>query len=108
MNVFSMPEVHIGKEAFDCGVLCVDRHSGYVVVVAARKRGLLAKEVAVMRDGPTDPCVYISRMAHGAGAGPKAMHKTARHHNTVSKLVGHAANQRLHALAKGGQGAERL
>ena len=30
MDVFSMPEVHIGKETFDCVVLCVDRHSGYV------------------------------------------------------------------------------
>ena len=28
MDVFSMPEVHIGKETFDCVVLCVDRHSG--------------------------------------------------------------------------------
>ena len=48
MDVFSMPEVHIGKETFDCVVLCVDRHSGYVVAVPARKKGLLAKEVAVM------------------------------------------------------------
>ena len=29
-------------------VLCVDCHSGYVVAVPARKKGLLAKEVAVM------------------------------------------------------------
>ena len=48
MDVFSMPEVHIGKETFDCVVLCVDRHSGYVVAVPARKKGLLAKELAVM------------------------------------------------------------
>ena len=48
MDVFSMPEVHIGKETFDCVVLCVDRHSGYVVAVPAHKKGLLAKEVAVM------------------------------------------------------------
>ena len=43
-----MPEVHIGKETFDCVVLCVDSHSGYVVAVPARKKGLLAKEVVVM------------------------------------------------------------
>ena len=48
MDVLSMPEVHIGKETFDWVVLCVDRHSGYVVAVPARKKGLLAKEVAVM------------------------------------------------------------
>ena len=47
-DVFSMPEVHIGKETFECVVLCVDRHSGYVVAVPARKKRLLAKEVAVM------------------------------------------------------------
>ena len=48
MDAFSMPEVHIGKETFDCVVLCVDRHSGHVVPVPARKKGLLAREVAVM------------------------------------------------------------
>ena len=48
MDVFSMPEVHIGKETFDCVGPSVDRHSGYVVAVPARKKGLLAKEVAVM------------------------------------------------------------
>ena len=48
MDVFSMPEVHIGNETFDCVVLCVDRHSGYVVAVPARKKRLLSKEVAVM------------------------------------------------------------
>ena len=29
-------------------VLCVDRHSAYIVAVLASKRGLLAKEVAFM------------------------------------------------------------
>ena len=48
MDVFSMPEVHIRKEVFDCVVLCVDRHSGYVVAVPARKKRLLGKGVAVM------------------------------------------------------------
>ena len=48
MDVFSMPEVHIRKEGLDCALLCVDRDSGYIVVVQERKKGLLAKEVAVM------------------------------------------------------------
>ena len=39
MDVFSMPEVHIGKEVFDCVVLCVDQHSGYIVAVPACKKG---------------------------------------------------------------------
>ena len=48
MDVFSMAEVHIGKEVLLCVVLCEDRHSGYIVAVPARKKGLLAKEVAIM------------------------------------------------------------
>ena len=48
MDVSSMPEVHIGKATFDCVVLCVYRHSDYIVAVLRRKKGLLAKEVAVM------------------------------------------------------------
>ena len=51
IDVFSMPEVHIGNDIFDCVVLCVDQHSGYVVAVPALKRGWLAKEVAVMMIG---------------------------------------------------------
>ena len=48
MNVFSMREVHIGKEVVNYEFLCVDRHSGYIVAIRTRKSGLLAKEVAVM------------------------------------------------------------
>ena len=48
MDIFSIPEVHIGKEVFDCVVLCVDRHSGYIVAVPAHKKRLLANKVAVM------------------------------------------------------------
>ena len=48
INVFSMPEVHIGKETFDCGVFLCGRPQWLRAAVAARKRGLLAKEVAVM------------------------------------------------------------
>ena len=61
MDVFSMPEVHIGKETFDCVVLCVDRQSGYVVAVPARTRGLLAREVAVMMIGHW---LTVSGIAH--------------------------------------------
>ena len=52
IDVFSMPEVHIGKKVFDCVVLCVDRHRGYIVAVPARKKVLLAKEMAVMMIRP--------------------------------------------------------
>ena len=48
MDVFSMPEVQIGRLYFNCVVLCVDRHTGYVFAVTVPKRGLLAKGVAAM------------------------------------------------------------
>ena len=48
MDVFSMPQLHIGTEAVGFVVLCLDRYSGYIVAGPARKKGLLAKEVAVM------------------------------------------------------------
>ena len=46
MNVFSMPEVKVGKTTYDCVVIVLDRHSGYPVAVPAKKKGLTAKEVA--------------------------------------------------------------
>ena len=48
MDVFSMPEVQIGNQIFNSVVLCVARHSGYVVAVLARKNELVAKQVTVM------------------------------------------------------------
>ena len=48
MDVFSMPAVQIGREGFNCVVLSVHQNNGYVVPLPARKKGLLAKEVAVM------------------------------------------------------------
>ena len=37
-----------GEEVFDCVVVCVDHCSGYILAVPARKKGSLAKDVAVM------------------------------------------------------------
>ena len=39
MDVFSMPEVDIGKEVFDCVVLCVDRHMATLWPSRRAKRG---------------------------------------------------------------------
>ena len=57
MDVFSMPEVHIGKETFDCVVLCLDRHSGYVVAVPARK-----KRVSCQGSGSHDDSSLADRL----------------------------------------------
>ena len=32
MDVFAMPEVTVEGETYDCVILAVDRHSGYIVV----------------------------------------------------------------------------
>ena len=94
MDVFSMPEVHIGMETFGCVVLCVDRHSGYVVAVPTRKKGLLAKEVAVMmiRHWQTlfdIPCTICSDQGpHFTGGWFKAMCSLMgiRHAKSVAHL----------------------
>ena len=39
MDVFSIPKVHIAGEVLNYVLLCVDRHSGYIVDVLARKKG---------------------------------------------------------------------
>ena len=57
MDVFSMPEVTVEGETYDCVILAVDRHSGYIVAVPGKKSkkkdkkdkhgvGLQAKTVA--------------------------------------------------------------
>ena len=37
MDVFAMPEVTVGGETYDCVILAVDRHSGYIVAVPGKK-----------------------------------------------------------------------
>ena len=37
MDVFAMPEVTVEGEVFDCVILAVDRHSGYMVAVPGKK-----------------------------------------------------------------------
>ena len=57
MDVFAMPEVTVERETYDCVILAVDRHSGYIVAVPGKKSkkkdkkdkhgvGLQAKTVA--------------------------------------------------------------
>ena len=57
LNVFAMPEVTVEGEVFDCVILAVDRHRGYIVAVPGKKSkkkdkkdkhgvGLQAKTVA--------------------------------------------------------------
>ena len=57
MDVFAMPEVSVEGETYDCVILAVDRHSGYIVAVPGKKSkkkdkkykhgvGLQAKTVA--------------------------------------------------------------
>ena len=36
-DVFAMPEVTVEGETYDCVILAVDRHSGYIVAVPGKK-----------------------------------------------------------------------
>ena len=62
MDVFAMPEVTVEGEVFDCAILALDCHSGYIVAVPGTKSkkkdrrekhgvGLQAKTVAQARIG---------------------------------------------------------
>ena len=37
MDVFAMPEVTVEGEIYDCVILAVVRHSGYIVAVPGKK-----------------------------------------------------------------------
>ena len=37
MDVVAMPEVTVEGEVFDCVIMAVDRHSGYIVAVLGQK-----------------------------------------------------------------------
>ena len=37
MDVFAMPGVTVDRETYDCVILAVDRHSGYIVAVPGKK-----------------------------------------------------------------------
>ena len=46
IDKFATPPVRHGKQVYDCVIMCVDRHSGYLVAVPARDKGLTAEAVA--------------------------------------------------------------
>ena len=45
LNKFAMPPVRHCKEVYDCVILCVDRHRGYLVAFPALHKGLTAEAV---------------------------------------------------------------
>ena len=73
-----MPEVKDGKDTYNCVVIVVDRHSGYLVAVPAKKKGLTAKEVAekmikhclTIFDIPATICSDNARSSRLGGSGP--------------------------------------
>ena len=103
MDVFAMPEVTVEGETYDCVILAVDRHSGYIVAVPGKKSkkkdkkdkhgvGLQAKTVAnaMIRHGLTIfdvPAVICSdRGSQFVGTRFKTMckHMGIRHAKTVA------------------------
>ena len=102
MDVFAMPEVTVEGETYDCVILAVDRHSGYIVAVPRKKSkketedkhgvGLQAKTVphATIRHWLTYsdvPAVICSgRESQFVGTWFKTMckHMVIRHEKTVA------------------------
>ena len=103
MDVFAMPEVTAEGETYDCVILVVDRHSGYIVAVPGKKSkkkdkkdkhgvGLQAKTVAnaMIRDWLTffdvPPVICSDRGNQFVGTWFKKMCKRMgiRHAKTVA------------------------
>ena len=46
MDIFSMPEAEWEGEKYDCFLMCVDRHTGWMVAKPTQKTGLTSKKAA--------------------------------------------------------------
>ena len=110
MDVFAMPEVTVDGETYDCVILAVDRHSGYILAVPGKKSkkkdkkdkhgvGLQAKTVAnaMIRHRLTIfdvPAVICSdRGSHFVGTWFKTMCKYMG--------IGHAKTVAYHSRSNG-------
>ena len=112
MDVFSIPKVKLGKVTYDCVVIVVDRHSGYLVVVPAKKKGLTAKEVAekmikhwlTICDIPATICSDNAPQFTGGWFKAMCAYMGVRH----ARSVAHLSRSNGRAEAAGRQVFERL
>jgi hypothetical protein len=52
VDIFSLPEVEWGDNIYDAAVLCVDRHSGWMIAQPTQHKGLTAEKCAhLLLDG---------------------------------------------------------
>ena len=98
MDVFAMPEVTVEGETYDCVILAVDRHSGYIVAVPGKKSkkkdkkekhgvGLQPKTVAnAMTIFDVPAVIFSDQGSHFVGTWFKTMckHMGIRHAKTVA------------------------
>ena len=103
MDVFAMPEVTVEGETYDCVILAVDRHSGFIVAVPGKKSkkkdkkdkhgvGLQAKTVAnamirhwlTIFDVPTIICSNRGSQFVGTWFKTMCKHMDIRHAKTVA------------------------
>ena len=103
MDVFAMPEVTVEGETYDCVILAVDRHSGYIVAVPGKKSkkrdkkdkhgvGLQAKTVAnamirhwlTIFDVPAVICRARGSKFVGTWFGTMCKHMGIRHAKTMA------------------------
>ena len=112
MDVFAMPEVTVEGQTYNCVILAVDRHSGYIVAVPGKKSKkkdkkdkhgvvLQAKTVAnamirhwlMVFDVPAVICSDRSSQVLGTWFKTMCKHMGTRHAKTVayhSRSNGHA------------------
>ena len=73
MDVFAMPEVTVEGETYDCVILAVDRHSGYIVAVPGKKskkkdkkdkHGVKPVRTPVAILGSLGVCIYVPASRH--------------------------------------------
>ena len=89
---FAMPPVRHGKNVYDCVILCMDRHSGFLVAVPARDKALTAEVVAhqMISHWPTvfgtPKAIYSGNGRHFTGAWFRTMCRWmgVRHARTVA------------------------
>ena len=48
LDLFNMPKVTVGGHTYDGMLVCVDRHSGWVVAVPVLMKGLTAQKVVLL------------------------------------------------------------
>ena len=98
MDLFHMPKVVEGPEIFDTMVVCVDRHSGWLIVVPCLEKGLTGRKLAQTMVKEWRKCGIPAKLTSDQGS-----HFTSEWWKTMCAELGirHAYSQAYHHQANG-------